>query len=215
MNNNELKHYGVPGMKWGKRKVRSSSSSNSKSMKTSGKKPIDAQKKARTKKTLIGVGVGLTVAAASVAYIKNKDKIDGFIKSVTKKSVSEIDSLAKKGKDKVNSLTKSIKKNKPTQKDQAAVKRMKKAVKNRRLLSDVDLKNKIDRIKMERELKNLTADEISPGRKAVSEILSSSGKKVATTVLTGGTLYGIHAAISGVRDRKKAADYVAPKPKNK
>ena len=51
------------------------------------------------------------------------------------------------------------------------------AVRNRRTMSDADLKKRIDRLKMEREFKSLTEDDIAPGRKCVSEILSTSGKK--------------------------------------
>ena len=52
------------------------------------------------------------------------------------------------------------------------------AVKNRRTMSDADLKKRIERLKLEREFKNLTEDDITPGRKYVSEILSASGKKM-------------------------------------
>lgn len=52
------------------------------------------------------------------------------------------------------------------------------AVKNRRTMSDSDLKKRIERLKLEREFKNLTEDDIAPGRKYVSEILSASGKSV-------------------------------------
>ena len=37
---------------------------------------------------------------------------------------------------------------------------------NRRILSDEDLRRKIDRIKLERELADLTARELAPGRRA-------------------------------------------------
>lgn len=74
--------------------------------------------------------------------------------------------------------------------DNAKKSDMKKAVKSRRTLSDADLKKRIERIKMEKQLKDLTAEEISPGKKFVSEVLSSSGKKVATALVTGAVLYG-------------------------
>ncbi len=92
---------------------------------------------------------------------------------------------------------------------------MKKDVKNRRTLSTENLKKKIERIKLEKQLKDLTADEIAPGRKFVSEVLSSSGKKVATAVVTGATLYGIKAVMTKKFDMKEAAGYMTPKPKSK
>lgn len=90
---------------------------------------------------------------------------------------------------------------------------MKKDVKNRRTLSDADLKKKLERIKMEKQLKELTAEEISPGKKAVSEILSTSGKRIATTVVTGAVLYGVKAALSKEFSIKDFASYMTPKPK--
>lgn len=90
---------------------------------------------------------------------------------------------------------------------------MKNDVKNRRSLSDADLKKKIERIKMEKQLKELTAEEIAPGKKFVSEVLSSSGKKVATALVTGATLYGVKTAMTGKFDVKELAGYMTPKPK--
>lgn len=90
---------------------------------------------------------------------------------------------------------------------------MKQDVKNRRTLSDADLKKKIERIKMEKQLRELTAEEIGPGKKFVQDVLSSSGKKVATALVTGATLYGIKAAMTGDFDVKQLAAYMTPKPK--
>ena len=49
--------------------------------------------------------------------------------------------------------------------DKNEVSARKAAVKNRRTMSDADLKKKIERLKLEREFKNLTEDDIAPGRK--------------------------------------------------
>lgn len=92
---------------------------------------------------------------------------------------------------------------------------MRKDVKNRRTLSDADLKKKIERIKNEKQLKDLTAEEIAPGKKFVSDVLSSSGKKVTTALVTGAALYGVKAAMTKKFDIKEAASYMTPKPKSK
>lgn len=91
----------------------------------------------------------------------------------------------------------------------------KEASKNRRTLSDADLKKRIERMKLEREMKDLTDSDIAPGKKFVSEVLSTSGKRVATTVVTGATLYAIKAGFEGRFNAKEAAQYLAPRPKNK
>ena len=99
--------------------------------------------------------------------------------------------------------------------NKAQKKERKAAAKNRRTLSDADLKKRIERIKMEKQLKDLTAEDLSPGKKAVSDIMSSAGKKVAATVITGAALYGIKAAMTKHFDVAEAAKYMTPKPKNK
>lgn len=137
MDNNELYHYGVLGMKWGVRKSRNSGGSS-------------ARKKS------------------------SRDTEDSRIKDLRKKDV-----------------------------------------KNRRKLSDADLKKKIERLKMEKQLKELTAEEISPGKKFVSDVMSSSGKKVVTTFVTGATIYGVKAAMTRKFNVKELASYMTPKPKNK
>ena len=75
--------------------------------------------------------------------------------------------------------------------------------KNRGTLSDEELQSKIKRLKMEKELKDLTAEEVSPGKKFVQSIMSDAGKKIATTALTGGGLYMLYKMASGESlDRK-------------
>lgn len=134
MYNNELMHYGVLGMKWGRRKDKSASS-----------------------------------------HAKNK-----------KISANKQQKLSRK-----------------------------RDVKNRRTLSDSDIKRKIERLRLEKQLKELTAEDISPGKKFASDILSSSGKKALTAIATGAMLYGTKVAMTKKFDIKEAASYMTPKPKNK
>lgn len=89
------------------------------------------------------------------------------------------------------------------------------AVKNRRTLSDAELKKRIERLKMEREFKNLTEEDIAPGRKCVSEILASSGKKVASIAAAGAMSYAVKAAMTKEFDLKDAASYIAANPNKK
>lgn len=97
--------------------------------------------------------------------------------------------------------------------DQQKKAEMKDAVKNRRLLSDVDLRRRIERVKLEKQLKELTESEIAPGKSFCKQVLSSSGRKVATTVTTGAALYLGKAAMTGRFDIKEMASYMTPKPK--
>ena len=99
--------------------------------------------------------------------------------------------------------------------DRIRKKEMRKAVRNRRLLSDEELDQKIKRIEKEKRLRELTDEEINRGRKITSEVLTQSGKSVATTLTKGAALYGVKYAMTKEFDIKDAASYVAPKPKNK
>ena len=74
--------------------------------------------------------------------------------------------------------------------------RKKKDVKNRGVLTTQQLQEKIQRLQMEKQLKELTEVELHPGRKATKQALSSIGTKVATTALTGAALYGLKALVS-------------------
>lgn len=86
---------------------------------------------------------------------------------------------------------------------------MRRASHNRRLLSEKEIRSRIERIKLEKQLKDLTNSEINRGRKIVSEVFESTGK----TVLKGAALYSVKAIMTKEFNLKDAAGYLAPKPK--
>lgn len=118
-------------------------------------------------------------------------------------------------RNKDGTLTTAGKKRLSKDKDKAEKKERKVALKNRRSLSDVDLKKKIERLKMEKEFKNLTEEDISPGRKYVGEIMSSAGKKALTVVAAGTIAYGVKVAMTKEFNIKEAAGYIAANPNKK
>jgi len=71
------------------------------------------------------------------------------------------------------------------------VENRKEALKNRRSLTDQDLQKKIQRLRAEKEYKDLVESDIAPGKKAAKKILSESGKLVVTTVTVGSAFLGI------------------------
>lgn len=81
-------------------------------------------------------------------------------------------------------------------------------VTNRGTLSNAEIKEKIERLKIEKELRELTKSEISPGKKFIDDVLTEVGKRTLTTVLTGAALYGTKAAISKEFDRKELGEAV-------
>lgn len=88
-------------------------------------------------------------------------------------------------------------------------------VKNRRTLSDSEIEQKIKRLESEKKLKNLTEEDLSPGRKAASDILKSAGNKVLTAAAAGAAAYAVKVAMTKKFDVKEAASYIVPNPNKK
>lgn len=88
-------------------------------------------------------------------------------------------------------------------------------VKNRRTMSDADLKKRVERMKLEKEYKSLVDEDTAPGKKYVSEILSAAGKKTLTIAAAGALAYGVKAAMTKQFDIKEAAQYIAANPNKK
>lgn len=88
-------------------------------------------------------------------------------------------------------------------------------MKNRRILSDADIKKKIERMKLEQELSRLTKSDIRPGRKFIEDVISSSGKKVLSTAIAGSMAYAVKVAMTNEFNPKEAASYIASNPNKK
>lgn len=115
------------------------------------------------------------------------------------------------------------KRNKRTQKESREISKRKKIASKRRTLSDKEIETYIGRLEKEKKLKSLIEDDLSPGKKVAKQIMSDTGQKVVKTVATGAALYAIKVGIGNKfkasdmkkLDWKEAAQYLAPKPKNK
>ncbi len=79
---------------------------------------------------------------------------------------------------------------------QRAENQKRKDLKNRGVMKLDELRKKVERLKLEKELKDLTEDQIYPGRRAAKNALGQIGTKVLITVATGAALYGAKAAVS-------------------
>lgn len=101
---------------------------------------------------------------------------------------------------------------KPQTKEQKAKDIKKKRIKDyktRSTLSNKQLDAKINRLKKEKQLRELMDSEVSPGRAAVKQVLKKAGTQTATTVLTK---YGVKAASYGIDSLTKyAAEQLAKK----
>ena len=95
--------------------------------------------------------------------------------------------------------------------DLARKQEMKQTSKYRRLLSDGDLKRCVERIKLEKQIRELTEEEISPGKRFAKSVMTRAGAKIAT----GAVAYGVKVALTKKFDAREAAGYIVPKPKSK
>lgn len=68
-------------------------------------------------------------------------------------------------------------------------------VKAPKKLSTEELVRRIGRMEAEKKYNSLNRGDISPGRQAANEILTTTGKRVASTVLTGASLLAIKTAV--------------------
>lgn len=88
---------------------------------------------------------------------------------------------------------------------------LKTSIKNRRLLSNDEIREKIERIKLEREFKNIANEDLSAGRKIVEDVLKYAVTEAGKKMLTGALMYGTRAAMTKQFSLIEAADYVVPK----
>ncbi len=84
-----------------------------------------------------------------------------------------------------------------------------------RAMSDKELQQKIKRLQLEKQYKDLREADTSPGRKYVSDVLSSAGKKALTVAAAGAISYAIKVAITKEFNPAEAARYVAANPNKK
>lgn len=100
--------------------------------------------------------------------------------------------------------------------NRAEVKRRKSTYKNRRTLSDDDLRKEVSRLELEKKYKNLVAEDVRPGRTAVQKFLKSTGGRVLTSAAIGTMAYAGYLALGGSDpDGTKMANYLFPNPNRK
>lgn len=98
----------------------------------------------------------------------------------------------------------------------SAVKDRKRAYKNRRNLSDEELRSRVNRLNMEKQLKQLTEEDIAPGRTKAKQFIGSTGKRILGTAAAGAAVYAGYVAITGKEPSAELlADYMFPGPRRK
>ena len=80
--------------------------------------------------------------------------------------------------------------------------------KNRGTLTDDEIRAKINRLRLEKELRELTEAEVSPGKKFAKEVLRESGKQALTQVSRNTMLYAGKSFVGDVLGQKEFANTV-------
>ena len=80
---------------------------------------------------------------------------------------------------------------------------------NRRTMDTKDLQKAVERLKMEKELKQLTEEDLTPGRAFVKDMVKKTANKVIPVVAAGTAMYGIKVAVEK-KWGSQAASYIAP-----
>ena len=100
--------------------------------------------------------------------------------------------------------------------NRSEIKRRKATYKNRRTISDDDLRKEVSRLELEKKYKNLVDEDVRPGRTAVQKFLKSTGGRVLTSAAIGTMAYAGYLALGGSDpDGTKMANYLFPNPNRK
>lgn len=103
-------------------------------------------------------------------------------------------------------LARSAKKDPNTPEGAVRAKR-KSAVSNRRTISDKDLDALVDRLKKEKQLKDLVDEDVAPGKKFAKNIINDSGNKILKGVVISAAVIGLKQVTKATLG-KEAADHV-------
>lgn len=203
----ELYHHGIKGQKWGIRRYQNPdgtlTSAGKQRYAQTGSSGESKSKSDTIKK--VAKTAAIVAGSAALAY-------GGY-----KLATSDI------GREAINSLrdktASSIAKSVAARQDRIA-KRMsnKERVKDSIMafkLDDKTLLERIGRLENEAKYRNLVYNSLVLNPDPKKQIMMNAGKKTAETVLAGAGVYGIKALLTKKIEPRDAANYLAPKPKNK
>ena len=86
---------------------------------------------------------------------------------------------------------------------------------NRRTLSEADLNRNLDRLRKEKQLKELIDEDVNPGKKYIQDVLKKSGDRLLPAALAAGGAYALSQVLDVKMSKGDIFNLAVPAPKNK
>ena len=86
---------------------------------------------------------------------------------------------------------------------------------NRRTLSEADLNRNLDRLRKEKQLKELIDEDVNPGKKYIQDVLKKSGDKLLPAALAAGGAYALAQVMDVKMSKGDIFNLAVPAPKNR
>ena len=86
---------------------------------------------------------------------------------------------------------------------------------NRRTLSEADLNRNLDRLRKEKQLKELIDEDVNPGKKYIQDVLKKSGDRLLPAALAAGGAYALAQVMDVKMSKGDIFNLAVPAPKNR
>lgn len=192
---NDLYHFGIKGQRWGIRRFQNPDGTRTEAGKARyNSDGISDSSRNRERLKKVAKGVAIAAGTAALGYGAYR--------------------LAKSGA--LNGVAENMRNSRADRRERNRInsERVRDAFRAGSM-SNEELKEKIGRLKLEQELRNLTSESVSYTQSPAEKMVREAGEKVLKTALAGIGGYAIRYAFTRKFNPNEAADYISPRPKKK